>query len=274
MRIRTSQATLNYEGEFNPAVTSRSPLILLHGFTLSSRDWLPIFPVLKRHFQPLAIDIIGHGKSDTPENPDKYSFQNGIAQITDLVQQLGITEAIWIGYSLGGRLLYGIATEHPGLTTHVIFESTTPGISSEKERMGRHQQDEQMARFIERHSMETFVDRWLAHPLFQTQKSLSESKQQFARDIRLENRPTGLANSLRGMGRGAMPSYWGKLTEIQAPTLLIAGDQDPEHVNTMNKVADLLPNARTELVHEAGHNIHFERPDFFCEIIQHFLLTS
>ena len=85
------------------AAGSGSPLVLLHGVSLSAAAWAPLFPALSGH-RLLAVDLPGHGLSD----PDDY--QRGQVRhrasllIDDIFDALGLDQAPVVGHSLGGML--------------------------------------------------------------------------------------------------------------------------------------------------------------------------
>ena len=127
---------------------------------------------------------------------------------------------------MGGRLALSYAMEYPHRVRKLILESSSPGLKTEEERKNRQIQDHKLAQFILDKGIESFVDYWENIPLFSTQKSLPEAKQQEIRKQRLQNSPTGLANSLKGMGSGAQPSWWDRLSEFEVETLLLTGSLD------------------------------------------------
>ena len=67
---------------------------------------------------------------------------------------------------------------------------------------------------------------WENIPLFETQKRLAQNVQEAVRKERLANNSKGLANSLRGMGTGAQPSWWNELQNFKMPVLLMNGEYD------------------------------------------------
>jgi 2-succinyl-6-hydroxy-2,4-cyclohexadiene-1-carboxylate synthase len=259
------------EGEFDPHKPEKPPLIFLHGFTLSSQEWIPLFEHFTNNFQPLAIDIIGHGRSSSPPDESKYSFGYFTTVVTDLLNDLDIRSAHWAGYSLGSRILLYFATKTPQYITSMILEGTTPGIENPDERRQRKKQDENLARFIEKNPTEKFVERWTQHPIFASQKNLSEEKLEYMRSIRLRNSSRGLAKNLRQMGRGTMPSLWHNLNEMEMPIFLLTGEHDSKHIKYAEKMRERLPNCEWKIIRNAGHNIHFERPEKFVDITLEFL---
>jgi 2-succinyl-6-hydroxy-2,4-cyclohexadiene-1-carboxylate synthase len=88
---------------------------------------------------------------------------------------------------------------------------------------------------------------------------------------RLRNHPSGLANSLRGMGTGVQPSLWEDLNELNKPTLLIAGELDEKFVQIASQMHQTLPNSQLRLIPDAGHTTHLEQPDHFNRHVLGFL---
>ena len=271
MIVETRGVRLYVNGTYDPGETARPPLIFLHGFTLSSREWAPLLSRYASDFQPLALDLVGHGASEAPEEPHHYTMASCTGQILGVLESLDIRQAFWVGYSMGGRALLNLALRRPAAVRAMVLESTTAGIANPKERQARIHRDASRARFIERHPIETFVQRWTSHPIFRSQSEMAPLKREYIRNIRLQNSRIGLANSLRGMGRGAMPSLWEDLPSLTLPTLLLAGGLDPDHVALAERMQYLLPESRAHTVEEAGHNIHFERPELFFDITRTFL---
>ena len=64
------------------------------------------------------------------------------------------------------------------------------------------------------------------------------------RKERLANNPKGLANSLRGMGTGAQPSWWNELQNLKMPVLLMNGEHDEKffRILKISKNASLTRN--------------------------------
>jgi 2-succinyl-6-hydroxy-2,4-cyclohexadiene-1-carboxylate synthase len=124
---------------------------------------------------------------------------------------------------------------------------------------------------IERDGIEAFVDEWEMLPLWESQRVLPDSTREMLRKLRLSNRPSGLANSLRGAGAGTDTPVQGRLGEIGAPTLVVAGALDSRYVEIAAILVASIPNARTFIVPDAGHAVHFERPEALADAIVSFL---
>lgn len=247
------------------------PLLLLHGFTGSGENWKEFEPYWRNHSKAIALDIIGHGKTDSPADIDQYGIEKSAEAINLLLEKMGIGKTDILGYSMGGRLAITFAVKYPRKVRKLILESTSPGLQSEEEREARRSQDEILAAMIREKGIPAFVEYWGNIPLFQSQKKLSEDIREGIRKQRLANSIDGLANSLKGMGTGSQPSWWENLSTISSPVFLITGSLDLKFCRIADLMAQALPNCRWVSVEEAGHAIHVEKPEKFGTIVSGFL---
>jgi 2-succinyl-6-hydroxy-2,4-cyclohexadiene-1-carboxylate synthase len=249
------------------------PLLLLHGFTGSLKTWKPFLPVLTKTHKVIAVDIIGHGSSHSPNDSTRYTMENVSADLLLLLNKLNIEKVRILGYSMGGRLALFFACTYPEHIDKLILESSSPGLETKDERIARVRQDEALAEFIVDNPIEVFIERWENIPLFQSQKALADNVQDKLTKERLNNHTVGLANSLRGMGTGVQPSLWNKLSSLQVPVLLIVGEQDEKFCIIAEKMRKLLPNAQIKKISQTGHAIHLESPQTFVTIVLDYLHT-
>ncbi len=270
-QITAHGATYYYE------VTGQgAPLLLLHGFSGSSQSWAEHVPALAQHYQVITLDLLGHGKTDSPADPTRYSMEKVAADVTAVLRQLPIVNhqspiVRLLGYSMGGRLALYLAAYYPQLFRALILESASPGLETEAEKTARRASDHALAGRIERDGMASFVSEWEALPLWASQQQLAPEKRAALRTERLGNNPIGLANSLRGMGTGAQPSLWPHLPQLTLPVLLLAGELDEKFVGISRKMHRLLLNSQLEIAVGAGHAVHLERPYVFQQAVLTFL---
>lgn len=262
MEFTTNDATYWYELNGNGPV-----VMLLHGFTGSTKTWHPFIDNWAQTFQVLTVDLPGHGKTETEAG---RSMDSCCADLKQLCHHLNSATVHVIGYSMGGRLALTFAMMYPEMVTSLTLESASPGLATKEEQQARAENDESLAVRIETKGLTAFVDFWENLPLFQTQKALSAEKQQVIRVERLEQTEQGLAQSLRFMGTGVQPSWWIELTNLTIPVLLIAGDLDEKFITIHEKMAKRLPNAQSVVAENAGHAIHVEQPAFFDKIVTEF----
>ena len=247
------------------------PLLLLHGFTGSHRNWEAFIPRWSKQFQVIAVDLLGHGLSDCPADPQRYSMEHTVRDLTSLMDQLGVRQANVLGYSMGGRVALSLAIMAPDRVSRLILESASPGLRTSVERNSRIAGDEALADRIERDGIEAFVDYWENIPLFQSIKQLPDEVQRSAREQRLRNNLLGLANSLRGLGTSAQPSWWERLSELTLPVCLIAGEKDEKFDLIARELNKAVPQSVYTKVSDAGHIVHMEQSHTFDTIVLKFL---
>lgn len=238
--------------------------VFLHGFAGSSRDWERFGEAVDRlGLRAMAIDLPGHGDTESPADPARFTVPETARDLNALLELTGIAEAHWVGYSMGGRIALYTAAAYPDRTRSIVAESASPGFGTEPERAARRTSDEALAREIEARGIDWFATHWAAQPIFASQATLSEKTLDSVRAARRRNHAAGLAGSLRGAGQGAMPDLAPMLSAIRCPALFVTGSLDTRYRVLADGMADAIAGARHLTVPAAGHNVHLERPEAF-----------
>lgn len=250
---------------------SGPPLLLLHGFTGSSQNWARVMEQLAGSYDLIAVDLLGHGRTAAPREPERYQMPHAAADLLHLLDTLDIPGANLLGYSMGGRLALYLAATHPQRWRSLILESASPGLAAHSDRLARQRRDNRLADRLETEGLTAFVDYWEKIPLFTSRQQLSAEARSALRAQSLQNSTTGLANSLRGMGTGQQPSLWTALPTLSMPVLLLAGALDEKFMGINAEMEKRLPVARLECIAAAGHTIHLEQPERFITAVSAFL---
>jgi 2-succinyl-6-hydroxy-2,4-cyclohexadiene-1-carboxylate synthase len=250
------------------------PLLFLHGFTGDTTTWSRITDQLSSSYRCVSIDLIGHGRTEAPEDPSRYTMDHVSNDLDSILSALEVEEAILIGYSMGGRTALHFAMRYPQKVKALILESASPGLKTGEERVERRKKDHALAERIMREGMEAFVDFWEEIPLFASQKRLTDDERAEIRQQRLVQSPLGLSNSLKGMGTGAQTSWWDKLDELSIPVHLLVGELDQKFVHIAKEMKKLNPDFKIMTISNTGHAIHVEEPRKFGTIIEDLLLTT
>ena len=237
------------------------PVVVLHGFTGDTTTMTGIAdPLAAAGCRVISIDLIGHGTSPSPDDLAEYGMSACVDQIRTALVDRGVDRAAVIGYSMGARAALSLAIAHPGLVERLVLIGGTAGIADAHDRAERVAADEALADRIESERIGRFVDDWMAKPIFATQASLPAEQLAAARRQRVSNNRRGLANSLRGMGTGAMPALHDSLDAVTVPTLVLAGELDTKFVAIGQSLAQALPAGRFVTVRDAGHAVQLEQP--------------
>ncbi|MFD1361426.1 2-succinyl-6-hydroxy-2,4-cyclohexadiene-1-carboxylate synthase [Lentibacillus salinarum] len=247
------------------------PVVLLHGFTGTAGTWTNLIQDMADTFQVLTLDLPGHGR--TGQDPAK-TMETFCRDLAGLLDELEWQQVYLIGYSMGGRAALSFALVYPERVASLILESASPGLDGKTERETRRQRDENLAQWIELDGIEAFVAYWENIPLFQSQKQLPKAVRDQLRAERLSHSEKGLAQSLRYMGTGKQPSWWGLLEQLRLPVLLLTGEWDQKFINLNQAMERLLPEAEHIVIKGAGHAIHVEQPATFGKIVNEYLQSS
>lgn len=97
-------------------VTDRGPrdapaILLVHCYTCSMAYWQRVEPLLRRDHRVIAVDLLGHGDSEQPD--DGYSMEHQADTIAQALDALDAKPVLAVGQSLGGPVSTALAQRHP-----------------------------------------------------------------------------------------------------------------------------------------------------------------
>ena len=103
-------------------------LILLHGYTQTSRMWKPIIPLLAEKFTVIAPDLPGIGDSSIPK--DGLDMKTAAIRIHALAKSLGVQKARVVGHDIGLMVAYAYAAQFPSeVEKLVLMDAFLPGVA-------------------------------------------------------------------------------------------------------------------------------------------------
>jgi 2-succinyl-6-hydroxy-2,4-cyclohexadiene-1-carboxylate synthase len=216
------------------------------GFMQRGEAWEPVAGALAERYRVRCLDFT------------TWTFEERLSEIPP-----GGTV---VGYSMGGRIALHAALLQPGVFDGLALIGVSAGVDDSEE---RRRGDEELAAWIERHTIEEVVERWERQPVFATQSDELRARQ---RPGRLSHDPRELARLLRSAGQGATPPVWDRLHELRCPVVLLAGERDEPYVEAARRMAGLIPDARVTTVPAAGHAPQLEQPLLVAELLDEYLI--
>ena len=103
-------------------------VILLHGYTQTSRMWRPIIPLLAAKFTVIAPDLPGIGDSEIPKNG--LDMKTAAIRVHALAKSLGVEKARVVGHDIGLMVAYAYAAQFPSETEKlVVMDAFLPGVA-------------------------------------------------------------------------------------------------------------------------------------------------
>jgi 2-succinyl-6-hydroxy-2,4-cyclohexadiene-1-carboxylate synthase len=226
-----------------------------------------------------AVATIDAGRPDAvpPDSPPDLRPRASVERTADdlaaIVRGLGAPRVDVVGYSMGARIALRLAVAHPDAVGRLVLEAPSAGIADPAARAARAATDAERARLLVREGVEAFAARWEAEPVLAGEGALPADVRTRQAAIRRSHAPLGLAASLVYGGQGAMEPLHDRLTAVVAPTLVVAGSDDPVRARA-EEVAAAIPGARLAVIPGAGHAPHLERPDRFHALLFDFLTET
>ncbi|MFC7059651.1 alpha/beta fold hydrolase [Halovenus salina] len=132
---------------------SGPPVVMAHGMYDSGRRWVPLAEALAEEYEVITYDARGHGRSAAPESG--YDIDSRVADLVGLVKELGLTDPILLGHSMGAATVAWAAASTPDLPAGLVLEDParfrdTPELSVERaEEITRQKLSESQSRPIE-----------------------------------------------------------------------------------------------------------------------------
>lgn len=245
------------------------PILLLHGGMLDLRMWDAQFAFLAQRHHVTRYDMRGSGRSELSPSDLPYV---PYLDIYNLLRALDTpSRATLIGLSGGARAAIDFAIGYPDYVRRLVLVS--PGMSGYSfidpwtlEQNGQLRQalvQQDLAAAIER-----FVVMWTDGPRRAPQQVDPAVRASVAQMVALALPQSGQVPRFAELD----PPAIGRLAEIQAPTLLVLGDQDTDDIHA---IGDMLfaqvPDVRREIVPGAGHMLVMEQPERFNQLLVDFL---
>lgn len=143
MMDQTIEATRRYEDRYftvrdglrlhyrdYPGEANRPPILCLHGLTRNARDWAAFGERYSPVHRVLALEFRGRAGSDYDPVPKRYNPVTYAADVIEMLDQLDIEQAIFVGTSLGGLVTMVIAATAPARIRAAILNDVGPDVDA------------------------------------------------------------------------------------------------------------------------------------------------
>ncbi len=240
-------------------------LVFLHGFMGNAADWDNIAPSVASQHYCICIDLPGHGSNTQLEITQSINFETIASDLKASLASIDVTNATFVGYSLGGRVALFMARQYPALVSNLILESANPGITAQDQREKRVAVDQQRAAEIAA-DLPAFLARWYQLPFFQTMDQ-TQSDVQAMLQRRHQNDPRWLSKLIVELSPGQMDNLWPTLARLDCPLHYIAGERDAKYLAIADQVMAQGNNVTCIVIESAGHNTHLEQRERFIQAL-------
>ena len=243
-----------------------SPVVLLHGLACGQRMWFHQVRVLRRRFRVITYDQRGHGATDAPDDPTRYSAAHLFRDLVGLLDALSIPKAAVVGFSMGGGPALALAASHPDRVSKLILADVGAGSD-----------DLWKSQWLSRRWVDFAGDELVSDML------RSDFYKFYARRGRRQRcHMAGLIQATPEAGlRHTFTEIIGKrkslfrmksiLKSIRAPALVVTGQNDYVCRNATRLFIENIPHASATVIPNAGHMAPLEEPGKFNAALLEFL---
>ena len=256
MKIATLDGiNLHYRIDGNP---NGKPVVFANSLGTDLRLWDAVLPLLPQENCYIRYDKRGHGLSQCPPAP--YSMGALVRDVEQLMDHLGVTDALFVGLSIGGMIAQGLAVKRLDLVRAMVLSNTAAKIGQPE--MWQSRMDAVRTGGISSLS-DAVMERWFGRD------SHATAEIQLWKAM-LERQPAegyiGCSAAISGT------DFYTPTSGLRLPTLGIAGSEDGSTPpDLVRETVELIPGSKFELIRKAGHLPCVENPTEYARILGTFM---
>jgi pimeloyl-ACP methyl ester carboxylesterase len=239
-------------------------LLLVHGFLSSRAHWLLNLDALCAFSRPVVVELLGHARSPTPDDPAAYSPKSYVAHFEAIRESLGAERWLICGQSLGAALSLRYSLDHPERVIAQVFTNSNSALAGHGWATRVMPVMEAQAQQLERDGRAALD----SHPFRPTRSRRlpPPAKEALIADYELHN-PLGIAAT----ARYTIPysSVRDRIPETQVPTLLVAGDREEGFRDQREFAKQTIPGISVAHLN-TGHAVNIEDAHGFNAALSEF----
>jgi len=245
------------------------PVVLLHAFPLSQEMWRAQHDGLAEaagiDLELITPDLLGFGATPATQEPPDLGWM--AETVMHYLDQLGLTEVVLCGLSMGGYVAMEVLRRRPGVVAALVLADTKATADPEPARANR----ERIAKLLEqKQSSRVLVHEVLPGLLSDETRARYPKVADQVRELVERAEPASAAWAQRAMA--ARPDSMSTLRATDVPALVVVGSQDTlAPVPDAERMADAMPQGRLEVIEGAGHLSAVEAPTEFNRVVGEFL---
>ena len=253
------------------SATGDGPTLVLSNPSFSSyRLWERSAEALSAHYRVIVWDYRGHGASEAPDDPDRYSLLQVVDDLRAVLDADGACGPVHVGgLSVGGIVSLTFALAHPARVQSLLLFNTGPGFKKPEALAGWQKMLERAATKMEEAGLEKYLAGYRASADLLGLNPDAPGLKPLRQGI-LSSSVGGLTRFARRVA-GPVPNLVDRLAEVGFPALVLVGEKDEAFQRASQVMAAKLPRAERVELPGAGHALNLDQPDSFVAEVERFL---
>ncbi len=246
------------------------PLLFSHEFAGDITSWEPQVNFFARRYRVITYCHRGYPPSDVPDDPAAYSQEHLVSDMRELLLHLDVQEAYICGLSMGGSAAVSFAIAHPELCRALIVASAGSGTTGRARLLASWQE---LSELMLSEGMEKFAEGYASGPeRVQFRRKDPVGWEKFRAGLAAHS-ARGSAYTFRGvqMKRPTIYQLEEELGRIDAPALVLVGDEDEPCLDPGLFMKRATPRSGLAIFPQSGHTINLEEPALFNRTVLDFL---
>ena len=246
------------------------PLLFSHEFAGDITSWEPQVNFFARRYQVITYCHRGYPPSDVPEDPEAYSQEHLVSDMRELLLHIGVGQAYIAGLSMGGSAAVSFAIAHPEMCRALVVAAAGSGTTDRTRLLASWQE---LSELMLTEGMERFAEGYASGPeRIQFRRKDPVGWEKFRAGLAAHS-ARGSAYTFRGvqMKRPTIYQLESELHGIDAPVLVLVGDEDEPCLEPGLFMKRAMPRCGLAIFPQSGHTINLEEPALFNQTILDFL---
>ncbi len=259
IRIASGDAEVAYE-----IVGDGPVVVLLHPFPTHHEFWLPAGAALLSRYRLILPDLRGHGESDVGEGP--AVMKKHASDLVRILDHAEVGRACFVGVSIGGYALFEFWRRHQSRVIALALCNTKAQADIAEAKANRLQAAAEVMERGTEPFFQSMLPKLMGKSTHQTRPDLVDGALRMMRQMS----PEDVALVQQGMAE--RPDSTATLNSINAPTLIITGNEDiltgpPEAAFIHQHIA----GSQMKIIPRAGHFSPWEKPEEAGLLLRQFL---
>ena len=235
-------------------------VIFVHGYAGALGSWKYVLERLPKEYHAYALDQRGHGQSG---RPGSYQLTELVEDIYAFSRELGIEQFTYVGHSLGGKVGYKFALDHPDVLKAMFLVAPAPAHDFIP--------PDERAAFIGQMSSVFGSPEVLRGFMVQQQQFATPPTEEILNELVNDVMAADTAAKEETAGWWIGTNLEPQLGDIRVPTLILAGAKDMLPLDLQRRYTSAINGCRFEVFEDDSHMIPYDSPQKVVDLLMSFI---